>query len=141
MKRVSQVLQLPVVVKRSWPPVFEPQPLQKSDFLTRGISAERDILEEFLQAWFCVEGRARFPLDELKSLQVSKRQSAAQDNFHSKRLEVYVPGFDQWIQKGYAAFNRYLKDVRIQELENGDTHTFVASIAQPCHQVEPVLTF
>ena len=48
MKRVSQVLQLPIIVKRSRPLLFEPQPLQKLDFLVRGIAAERTILEELL---------------------------------------------------------------------------------------------
>jgi len=58
MKRVSQVLQLPVIIKRSRPPFFEPQPLQELDLLLGSIAAEGRIPEElfeprlFVKRWF-----------------------------------------------------------------------------------------
>ena len=76
MKGVSQVLQFPVIVKLSRPPIFELQPLQELDFLVGGIAAERSILEELFKAWFYVEGPVWFPFDELKSFQVRKSQPA-----------------------------------------------------------------
>lgn len=74
MQRVSQVLQLPVIIKRSQPPSFQPYPLQKLDFLVAGIPAERRILEELLKAWLSVEGSIRFAPNEFKSLQAPKSQ-------------------------------------------------------------------
>ena len=76
MERVSQILQLPIIVEWSWPPLYEPQPFQKLDFLAGGIAAERSILEELLKARLYVEGPLRFPFDELKSPRAPKSQSA-----------------------------------------------------------------
>src|SRR5207237_3736759 len=129
MERVSQVLQLPVVIKRSRPLFFEPQPLQKLDFLVGSIIAERAILEELLKARLYDERLLRFALDELKSLQVPQSQSAVENNFHPEGLEINVPGFNQRIEKRHKVFNRHFEDIRIQELENGDPHVFVASVA------------
>jgi hypothetical protein len=47
MKRVSQVLQLPVIIKCGGPFFLESQLLQKGDFILTGTPAERSILEEF----------------------------------------------------------------------------------------------
>ena len=48
MERVSEVLQLPVIIEGSRPFFLEPQLLQKLDFLLGGIAAEGSILKEVL---------------------------------------------------------------------------------------------
>lgn len=68
MKRVSEVLQFPVVMKGSGPPSPEPQPLQELDFFFGDITTEGSILEELFQARLHLEGRSRFPFDKLESL-------------------------------------------------------------------------
>src|SRR2546430_665331 len=49
MERVSEVLQLPVIVEGRRPLALELQPLEKLDFLRGRRAAERRILEEFLE--------------------------------------------------------------------------------------------
>jgi len=70
MKRVSQVLQLPVIIKRSRPPFFEPQPLQELDFLLGSIAAEGRIPEELLEPRLFDESRVGFLLNKLKFLRL-----------------------------------------------------------------------
>src|SRR5213594_3148853 len=49
MERVSEVLQLPVIVEGRRPRVLEPQLLEKLDFLRSRGAAEGRILKEFLE--------------------------------------------------------------------------------------------
>ena len=49
MQRVSEVLQLPIIIERRRPLALEPQPLEEVDFLLRRIAAEGRVLEEGLK--------------------------------------------------------------------------------------------
>src|SRR2546425_1869897 len=70
MERISEVLQLPVIVEGRRPRVLEPQPLEKRNFLRGCGAAERRILKEFLEPRFFADGRFGFPLDKLESLRL-----------------------------------------------------------------------
>jgi len=70
MERVSEVLQLPVIVEGRRPRVLEPQLLEKLDFLCGRGAAEGRILKEFLESWLFADGRFGFPLDKLESLRL-----------------------------------------------------------------------
>ncbi len=94
MKRVSEALQLSVVVEGSRPSSAELQTLQEPDLVFRGIAAEGSVLEELFEARLYRKGLFRFPFYKLKSLQALQRQSAVQDNFHAKSLEVNIPTLD-----------------------------------------------
>src|SRR6266702_1990797 len=62
MERVSEVLQLPVIVEGRRPRVLEPQLLEKLDFFCGRGAAEGRILKEFLESWLFADGRrARTP--------------------------------------------------------------------------------
>src|SRR2546425_700245 len=54
--------------------------------------------------------------------------------------EVDIPGFDQRIQKGNAVFNGHIESIRVQELENADSHRFIALAAESRHRAEPGFT-
>ena len=69
MERVSEVLQLPVIVEGRRPRVLEPQLLEKLDFLCGRGAAEGRILKEFLEPWLFA-GRFGLPLDKLESLRL-----------------------------------------------------------------------
>src|SRR5437867_7461184 len=49
MQRVSEVLQLSIIIEGRRPLALEPQPLEKRDFLLRCIAAEGRLLEEGCQ--------------------------------------------------------------------------------------------
>src|SRR5207249_6931778 len=63
MERVSEVLQLPVIVERRRPPALELQALEKLDFRRGRRAAERGILKEFLEPRLFGDGLFGFPLD------------------------------------------------------------------------------
>src|SRR5207245_8962322 len=88
VKRVSEILQLAVVIQRGGPSGYEFQFGQKLDFLFRGIAAEGGIFEELLQTWFHVERSFGLPFNKIKSLDVAKREPAVQENLDAKSLEV-----------------------------------------------------
>src|SRR4030095_1034830 len=70
MQRISEVLQLPIIIEGCRPLALKPQPLEEIDFLLRRIAAEGPILEEGLQPRLLV---ARFfggPFKKRKFLQV-----------------------------------------------------------------------
>src|SRR5579872_1282834 len=141
MKGVPQVLQLAVIIKRSGPPTIELQPLQKLDFLFGRVAAEGSVFQELFQTRLRLGRRFMFLFQELKSLDALQGQSAVQHDFHAKGLQVDVPGFDQRIEKRRAVFDRHMEDIRIQKLKNHDPRLFIASIAEPGYQAEPVFTF
>ena len=70
MQRVPEILQLSVIVEWARPPLLEPQPPQKFDLVSGGITAERGILKEFSEPRLVLEGVAGFPFNELKFLQM-----------------------------------------------------------------------
>ena len=70
MQRVSEVLQLPVIIEGRRPLALEPQPLEEVDFLRRRIAAEGPILEEGLQPRLLVARVFGDPFKKLKFLQV-----------------------------------------------------------------------
>src|SRR5437016_7246434 len=91
MERISEVLQLPVIVEGRRPRVLEPQPLEKRNFLRGCGAAERRILKEFLEPRFFAAGRFGYPLDKLESLRLPCDDAMVQDNLQTKRREVDVP--------------------------------------------------
>src|SRR5947207_3745199 len=68
------------------------------------------------------------------------RQSPVQYDVHAKSLEVDIPGLDQRIEERHAVRDRDMENIRIQELEDGDPHLFIAALAQASHQAEPLFT-
>src|SRR2546426_11325401 len=75
MERVSEVLQLPIIVEWRRPLALELQPLEKLHFLRGGRAAERRILKEFLEPGLLDEVLFGFQFDKLKLLHVSSDQS------------------------------------------------------------------
>src|SRR5690349_403638 len=49
VQRISEILQLPIIIEGRWPLALELQPLEEGDFLLRRIAAEGRILEESCQ--------------------------------------------------------------------------------------------
>src|SRR5438876_7166915 len=70
MERVSEDLQLSVIVEGRRPLALEPQPLEKLDFLRGHRAAERRILKEFLEPGLFADRLFDFPLDKLESLRL-----------------------------------------------------------------------
>src|SRR5688572_17534439 len=99
MERVSQALQLPVVVERGWPISCEFELLEKLDFLRGRIARQGWILQEGLEPRLFVDRSDGFPFHELKFFRVPWCQAAVQDDLHRERREVDVPRFDQRIQE------------------------------------------
>jgi hypothetical protein len=85
MKRISEALQLAIIIERSWaPPVHEAQVSEKLDFLWRRVSAERTILEKCPQARLLDRGSSRFLLNKFKPLQPSWSNSPIQDDLQAE---------------------------------------------------------
>src|SRR5215831_14004371 len=90
MNRISEALQLAIIIERSWaPPVPEAQLSEKLDFLWRRVSAERTILEKCSQARF-LDGPYRFLLNKFKPLQPSWSNSPIQDDLQAECREIDV---------------------------------------------------
>src|SRR5437773_9840734 len=92
MERVSEVLQLAVIVEGRRPLALELQPLEKLDFLRGRRTAERRILKEFLEPGLFDEVLFGFQFDKLKLLHVPSDQSGVQDDFQPTRRRVHVQG-------------------------------------------------
>ena len=75
MERVSKVLQFPVIIKGNRPSLFEPEPLQKFDFLRGGIAAEGSVPKEFFEPRLFLEWLVGYLFDELKFLNVPQDDS------------------------------------------------------------------
>src|SRR5437660_9781826 len=75
MERVPKVLQFPVIIKGNRPSLFEPEPLQKFDFLPGGIAAEGSIVKEFFEPRLFVEGWVAFLFHKLQFLNVPRDHS------------------------------------------------------------------
>jgi hypothetical protein len=70
MERVSEVLQLPVIIEGRRSLVLERQPLEKLDFLRGRGAAEGRILKELLEPRLFADGLFGFPLDKLEPLRL-----------------------------------------------------------------------
>jgi len=82
MKRISEALQLAIIIERSWaPPVPEAQLSEKLDFLWRRVSAERTILEKCPQARL-LDGRPSYFL--LNKFKPSWSNSPIQDDLQAE---------------------------------------------------------
>src|SRR5207247_11223486 len=92
MERVSEVLQLPVIVEGRRPLALELQPLEKLDFLCGRRAAERRILQAFLEPALLADRLFGFPLDKLESLRLPSDEAALQDTRQTERRQRDVPG-------------------------------------------------
>src|SRR5690242_7657583 len=99
MERVSEVLQLPVVVQGRRTLSFELEAPEKFDFLRGRGTAEGRILKELLETGLVAGGLSGLPLDELESLRLPRDDVAVQDDLQTERRQVDVPGLDQRIQE------------------------------------------
>ena len=70
MERVSEVLQLAVIVEGRRPLALERQPLEKRDFLRGRRAAEGRILKEFLEPRLFGDGLFGFPLSKLETFRL-----------------------------------------------------------------------
>src|SRR5437762_12791071 len=95
MERVSEVLQLPVIVEGRRPLALELQQFEKLDFLRGRRAAERRILEELLEPGLLADRLFGFPLDQLESLRLHRAYAVTEDNLQPKRRQVYVTGLHQ----------------------------------------------
>lgn len=75
MERVSEALQLSIIIKWGWASLLESQASEKDDFLFSRIAAEGSILKEFREAGFWVEGGLRFLFHKLEFLRVPRGHS------------------------------------------------------------------
>src|SRR3990170_4715950 len=75
MERVSEVLQLPVVIEGRRTLAFEPQPLEEREFLLSCAAAEGRILKEFLEPRVFDHQLVGLPFDELESLHMPRDHS------------------------------------------------------------------
>src|SRR5712692_10497879 len=87
MQRVSQALQLAVVVEGRRSHVRKPQTFQELDFLRGRGAAERGIFKEFLEPRL-LAGLVGFPLNELESLRLPWGDVGVQDNLQTERRQV-----------------------------------------------------
>src|SRR5438093_5429553 len=99
MERVSEVLQLPVIIERRRPLVLELQPLEKLDFLRGRRAAEGRVLQEFLEPGLLSDRLCGCQLDKCESLRLPGDDAVVQDDLQTERRQVDVPGFDQRIQE------------------------------------------
>src|SRR5437899_1356533 len=112
MERVSEVLQFPVVVQCIRPFSLELQLLKKLGLLLGDATAQGNIPQEFFEPRLFLEV-VGFPFNKLKSPGVPRSQATVQNNLHSKRGEVDVPGFNQRIQKSGTVLNRQIEDIGV----------------------------
>jgi hypothetical protein len=70
MQRISEVLQLPIIVERGRPLALKSQPFQEVDFLLRSVAPEERILEEGLQPRLLAARVFAIPFKKRKFLQV-----------------------------------------------------------------------
>src|SRR5712692_1668845 len=139
MERISETLQLPVIVEGRRPLALELPPLEKLDFhLGRG-AAEGGILQEFPEPRLFHEELIGLPFYKREARHVSSDHSGVQYNHQTERREVDIPGFEQRIQERDAVLGGQVEDVRIEELEHDHAHLFMASAAELGHHVEPVV--
>ena len=71
MERVSKVLQLAVIIKRSRPLFLESQVSEKGDFLGGSLAVEGSGLKKFFESWLFVQRFFLLPFKKFKFLKVS----------------------------------------------------------------------
>jgi hypothetical protein len=86
MERISQALQLPVVVERGWPVSCECELLEKLDFLRGRIARQRWILQEGLEPRLFVDGWDGFPFHEKGSFSNVARMGWAFPEAYLRRI-------------------------------------------------------
>ena len=106
-------------------------------FLLGQVTAQGAVPEELLQSRFFVDTLVQFPFDELESAGVARSQSSIQHDLHGEAVQIDVPGFDQRIQEEGTVLDRHGQHVRIQELEDEDTHLLEAAPGAFRDQLEP----
>src|SRR5580658_6879569 len=130
MQRISQVLQLPVIINRGRLPAPEFQRLQELDFLTGRVAAQGRVAQKSFEPWFDRGGWCGLLLGKLKSLQAARGALRVQHDSDAEGLQVDVPGFDYRVQERDAVFSRDVKHVGVQELEPGRPRWLIAAIAR-----------
>src|SRR6266849_5740702 len=141
MERVSEALQLPIIVEGRRPLALELEPLEKRDLLRGRRAAQGLALQESLEPRLFNEMLLGFQFDNLKLLHVPSDQSVVQDDLQCKRREVDVPGFDERIQERDTVLAGHMEDVRIEELEHEHAHRLITATAELRHRPEPRFVF
>ena len=99
MQRVSQILQLAVVVAGDRQSAPELQRFEKLDLVFCRTATQGGILEERLESRFFAGRCDSFPFHELESFGVFGRQAPISTQSPSRTAQVDVPGFNQRIEK------------------------------------------
>src|SRR5438132_1095881 len=148
MERVSEVLQLPVIVEGRRPLALELQPLEKLDFLRGRRAAERRILEEFLEPGLLADRLFGFPLDKLESLRLPDHAAVAEDNLQRDRRHALVHGHNRLRQERDELASGHLVDAGTDVLEHHgltlpqapQTHPSAHLETQPIGELERLVT-
>lgn len=136
MKRIPEVLQFTVIIKRGRPPPGEFQALQKIDFLRRDIPAQGGISQKLFHSG--LNGIIReLPFSKLESPDASRCEAAIKPDLERKRPQVDIPELDHWVQKRGATLQRNAKHVCVQKLKDRNTHLFIAPLTEFSHRTEP----
>src|ERR1700674_292993 len=93
MKRVPEVLQFSVIIKRRRALSVELEFLQEFEFLLGRIAAHSLVPKEFLEPLLFLRLN-RLAFDKLKFLGMPREKSTIQHDFHAKGRKVDIPGFD-----------------------------------------------
>src|SRR5580765_3434136 len=116
MEGISQVLQFSVVIERSWPFSLDPQAPQELDFMWSDVAGQRRVLKKFPEPRFFLR-LVGLSLNILEFLGISRRESPAQCDLHSKGCKVDIPTLNERLQKGYAVLIRHIEDICVQKLK------------------------
>src|SRR5438046_9620682 len=115
MERVSEALQLPVIVERRRPLAVELEPLEKLNFLRGRRAAQGPVLQESLEPRLFDEVLLRCQFDKLEFLHVPSDQSVVQDDLQSDRREVDVPCFVMRLEARYPVLCGHMASARLDE--------------------------
>jgi len=126
MERVSEVLQLTVIIERSRPFAREFQLREELDFFLRRLAAEGRILKECCEPRFFLVSLLGLRFHKFKFPGLPWGHSVVEGNFHTEGREIDIPGFKQGIQEGRTVLNREAENIRFQKLKRGDP--FVRSL-------------
>ena len=138
MQRVTEILELTVVVERRRVLAVEGEPLEEFDFLFSGVGAEDRVAEEGFESGLDGEGAWGGAFHELETLAVAGRETRVQRNLHAERFQVDVPGFDERVDVGNAVVDRDVEDVGVEKFENHDTRLMIAALAKAGDRAQPL---
>src|SRR3954469_20850204 len=136
---VSEILYLPVVVKRRRPLAVELEPLEKGDLFIGRVAPERRVVQELMKTGLFDRLIVGFLLDKFESPDVARDDTVVQDDVQGKGRQVDAPGFDQRIKERDAMLGGEVEDVGVEELQHDHPGLFVAPVAQLRHHMEPVV--